>query len=117
MQSPPCLYCRDYTTIKIQIQAFFVQNIHNVTLSITICSVRQISQKRNALFVQKDNIAITIDNHYKLILPTALIYQPIMNKSRTSEINGNMSQKIKTCSKILFKNSVYISFLLLYNKH
>ena len=78
---------------------------------------RQIKQNNHILFVQKDNIAITVNNHYKLILPTALIYQPIVNKSRTTKINGKMSQKIIFCSKFLFKNGVYISFALLYNKN
>ena len=84
----------------MRIQVFFIQNIHIVTYFITICSIGQITQNNQIIFVQKDNkdyVIFTIDNRYKHILPTALIYQPIMNKSRTSKRNGNMSQKNEFC--------------------
>ena len=84
----------------MRIQVFFIQNIHIVTYFITICSIGQITQNNQIIFVQKDDkhyVIFTIDNRYKHILPTALIYQPIMSKSRTSKRNGNMSQKNEFC--------------------
>jgi len=39
----------------MRIQVFFIQNIHIVTYFITICSIGQITQNNQIIFVQKDN--------------------------------------------------------------